>query len=58
MSQTKRFSPDETGGTEPTDPREYAEWSLEATLENFQRDYGDEALAEQVDRYMTERAIY
>lgn len=58
MSATKRDSFDGVGGTEPIDPREYAEWSLESTLQDFQRDYGEEALAGQIDQYMTERAIY
>lgn len=57
MSLTKRDSPDEVGGTEIPRP-EYDQWSLEAALESFRQDYGDEALAESLDSYMTERGIY
>lgn len=38
--------------------REYREWSVEVELEGFRAKYGDEALAQTVDRFMTERAIF
>lgn len=57
MSLTKRDSPDGAGGTEQIDPQEYAEWSLESTLDDFRRNYGEDALLEQIDDYMTERGL-
>lgn len=40
------------------DPRERAEWSLESEMTNFASQYGEEALVEKIDVYMTSRGLY
>lgn len=38
--------------------RERMEWSLEAEMNNFSARYGEEALCEKIDVFMTARGLY